>query len=186
MAAGQTLTYQYSATIPGGLIAGQSMTNLATVAYNSRSDNNGHQVYATSDTEDDNTDNETVYVRGLTVEKSVNAANATIGDTVSWTITGTIPNGVTGFWPVIEENNLPKGFDYVSGTTILNGGTLGVSFDPAHGTTPYDNGNVDLRWFLSPITNTTGTDQTFILNFDTLVTGVKRHHHQHHLLQLLQ
>ena len=171
--AGQTLTYQYSADIPGGLIAGQAMTNLASTAYNSRSDNNGHQVNTSSDVEDDNTDNETVYIRGLTVEKTVNAANATIGDTVTWTITGTIPNGVTGFWPVIEENNLPNGFDYVSGTSALNSGTLGVTFDPAHGATPFDNGNVDLRWFLSPITNTTGIDQTFSLVFDTLVTGVK-------------
>lgn len=171
--AGQTLTYQYSATIPSGIIAGQSMTNLATVGYNSRPDNAGHATDGSADTNDDNTDDETVYIRGLTVEKSANAANATIGDVVSWTITGTIPNGVTGFWPVIEENNLPNGFDYVSGSTSMLGGVLGVSFDPAHGSTPYDNSNVDLRWFLSPITNTSGVEQTFSLSFDTLVTGVK-------------
>ena len=173
LAAGETQTYQYSATIPSsGLIAGQSMTNLASVAYNSRPDNNGHQIETTTNTDDDNTDNATIYIRGLTIEKSASPTIATIGDTVTWSIVGTVPDGVSGYWPVVEENNLPNGFDYVTGSTNLTSSTGLVTFDPDHGNTPLDNGQSDLRWFLSSITNTTGSNITFTLTFDTLVTGV--------------
>ncbi|MCA9917553.1 MAG: DUF11 domain-containing protein, partial [Anaerolineales bacterium] len=164
---GQTQTFQYTATVPSGLAAGQSMTNIASVAYNSRADNTGHQVNATSNPDDNNTDDAIVYTRGLSVVKTRDLAIATIGDTVQWTITGTVPAGMTAFWPIVEENNLPSGFDYLDGTSVLTGAT----FDPTHGDTPLES-NIDLRWYLEPITNTTGSDIQFSLTFDTLVTGV--------------
>jgi LruC domain-containing protein/fimbrial isopeptide formation D2 family protein/uncharacterized repeat protein (TIGR01451 family) len=67
---------------------------------------------------------------------------------------------------------LPNGFDYITGTTTLDSSSGTVTFDPDHGPHPLDDGNRDLRWFLSPITNTSGSEITFTLSFDTLLTAV--------------
>src|SRR5690606_667054 len=105
----------YQATIPQGLPAGMSLTNLASVAYNSRPDNQGHPVARTGNIDDDQTDEATVYVKGLTITKvgvrstaGTSPNFATIGDVVNWTLTVTVPAGVVAYWPVVEENNLPS------------------------------------------------------------------------------
>ncbi len=170
LAVGETQTYTYQVEIPAGVFAGQSMQNIASVSYNSRSDNNGHQEDTTTDPNDVNTDDETVYIRGVTLQKTPTPAIARIGDTVKWTLTGTVPSGVVAYWPVVEENNLPHGFDYVVGSSTIQN----ASFDNAnHAENPIDNGKLDLRWFLDTIDNSAGqTDYNFILEFDTLVTGI--------------
>ncbi|MCP4166941.1 MAG: DUF11 domain-containing protein [Chloroflexi bacterium] len=171
LAPGESQTFKYDATIPAGLPAGAQMTNLASVAYNSRADNTGHQWPATIDINDDNTDEMTVYVRGVSLRKGAIPKNVTIGDNVHWIITGTVPASVIAYWPVLEENNLPDGFDYVTGSTILSGVALDTD---NHALNPLDNDDKDLRWFLQTIDNSaSSTDYEFILEFDTLVTGVK-------------
>ncbi|MEM7536899.1 MAG: FG-GAP-like repeat-containing protein [Chloroflexota bacterium] len=171
LAPGESLTYSYQATIPNGLVAGQSMLNIASVDYNSRADDQGHQEDATSNVEDPNTDDEEVFTLGATVTKTDDRDFAMIGDTVHWTITGNVPAGQIAYWPVVEENNLPNGFDYVPGSTVVTGATLD---NANHATNPFDNGNVDLRWFLETIDNRANdTDYQFTIEFDALLTGVQ-------------
>ncbi|MBP7962300.1 MAG: DUF11 domain-containing protein [Caldilineaceae bacterium] len=172
LAAGQTQSFTYQATIPQGLPAGASMTNLASVAYSNRSDDLGHKWAATTNINDDNTGDATVYLRGITIKKSGSPAQATIGDTVHWILNITVPAGVKGYWPVVEENDLPLGFVYVPGSTVVSGGSLDTAH---HATIPWDNGNLDLRWYLNTLDNSAGsTDATVTLEFDSLVTGVQR------------
>ncbi len=171
LAVGETQSYTYQVEIPAGVFAGQSMRNVASVSYNSRSDNTGHQEATTTNTEDVNTDDETVYVRGVTLTKEVSSDIARIGDTLTWTLRGTVPSGVVAYWPVVEENDLPKGFDYVTGSSTIQNA---VFDNTNHAENPLDNGNRDLRWFLDTIDNSAGqTDYNFVIEFDTLVTGVK-------------
>ena len=102
------------------------MTNLASVAYNSRTDNADHQWPITSNPADPNTEAKTVYMRSLAVSKVATPTNATIGETVDWTITGRVPTGVIGYWPVVQENSLPERFAYLAGSS-------GPTFDDLDG-----------------------------------------------------
>ncbi|MBK8047603.1 MAG: DUF11 domain-containing protein [Anaerolineales bacterium] len=171
LAPGQVETFKYTATIPAGLPAGASLKNLASVSYNSRSDNQGHQVNWSATLADDQTDDAIVYIKGFTIVKKALSTGATIGDTVRWVMTVTVPSGVKGFWPVVEENDLPPGFDYKPNSTVIKGATLDNAH---HAANPKDDGIADLRWFFDSIDNSaSGTDKTFTVQFDTLVTGVK-------------
>jgi len=171
LAPGDSQTFAYAASIPAGLPAGTQLTNVASVAYNSRSDNAGHQWPTTSDQNDDNSDDMTIYMRGVSLSKEASPTTATIGDNVHWIITGVVPASVIAYWPVLEENNLPDGFDYVPGSTIVTG----VALDNAnHVLNPLDNDDKDLRWFLQTIDNSaSATDYEFTVEFDTLITGVQ-------------
>ena len=179
LAPNQTQTFTYQATIPQGLPAGMSLTNLASVAYNSRPDNQGHPVARTGNIDDDQTDEATVYVKGLTITKvgvrstaGTSPNYATIGDVVNWTLTVTVPAGVIAYWPVVEENNLPSGFDYVAGSRAIQGAT----FDDAHHAQnpKVSTDHFDLRFYLNTIDNSaSATPYTFTISFSTLVTGVR-------------
>jgi len=171
LAPGLAQTYKYAAVIPPGLAAGTSLTNLATVSYNSRGDNQGHPVGFSSVLTDDNTDDAIAYIKGVTLAKSALEEYATIGDTVHWVLTGTVPAGVKGYWPVVEENDLPLGFDYVPNSTVVTNATLDTT---NHAANPKDSGDVDLRWFLTSIDNSgSPTNLLFTIRFATLVTGVR-------------
>ncbi|MEM8860084.1 MAG: FG-GAP-like repeat-containing protein, partial [Chloroflexota bacterium] len=88
------------------------------------------------------------------------------------TLTVNVPAGVHAYYPVVEENNLPKGFDYMSGTSSIDGASWASNTD--HPTNPLDNGDRDLRWFVDSIDNSGGvTDIQFTIEFQTLFTGVK-------------
>src|SRR5690606_4107102 len=94
LAPNQTQTFTYQATIPQGLPAGMSLTNLARVAYNSRPDNQGHPVASTGNIDDDKTDEATVYVKGQTITRvgvlstaGTSPNFASIGDVNNWTLT---------------------------------------------------------------------------------------------------
>jgi LruC domain-containing protein/uncharacterized repeat protein (TIGR01451 family) len=171
LAPGATERFTYQATIPNGLPAGASMTNLASVAYSNRADSAGHLWPWTSNVADSNTKAATVYVRGLTVTKSASPALATIGETVRWTITGSVPAGVIGYWPVVQDNSLPDGFAYLAGSTVINGATLDTTH---HSQNPLGDGGRELRWFLQTIDNSAGgAAASFTIQFDTLITGFK-------------
>ncbi len=179
LAPGQTQTFTYQATVAAGLPAGAALNNLASVAYNSRSDNQGHAVTHSSNVDDDQTDDITVYIKNLTITKTGArvggegaAEQVTIGDTMRWTLTVTVPTGVIAYWPVVEENDLPPGFNYVAGSRAI----AGASFDDAHHTAnPKISTNpTDLRFYLNTVDNTAGsTPYVFTLTFDAIVTGVR-------------
>lgn len=180
LAPGQTQTFTYQATVAAGLPAGSALTNLASVAYNSRSDNQGHAVAHSSNIDDDQTDDITVYIKNLTISKSGArvggegaAEQVTIGDTMRWTLTVTVPAQTIAYWPVVEENDLPPGFNYVAGSRTIQG----ASFDDAHHTAnPKISTNpTDLRFYLNTVDNSGGaTPYVFTLTFDTIVTGVRQ------------
>ncbi|MDM8518552.1 DUF4842 domain-containing protein [Anaerolineales bacterium HSG6] len=171
LASGDSQTFSYNATVPSGLPAGYDMTNLASVSYNSRADNTGHQTETSSHVDDLNTDEETVHIRGVSLTKQADQSTVTIGDTVHWTLTGEVPSGFVAYWPVVEENTLPNGFDYLPGTTSISGATLDLA---NHAANPDDNGNNKLYWYLQSIDNITNSQSySFTIEFDTLVTGVK-------------
>ncbi|MCB0030206.1 MAG: DUF11 domain-containing protein, partial [Anaerolineales bacterium] len=172
LAVGETISYVYTATVESGLPAGTSMTNLASVRYNSRADNTGHATATSSNPDDNNSDEETVYTRGVTVRKEGTPGFVTIGDTVHWVITATVPGNLIAYWPVIEENNLPDGMDFLPATLSVNGAAL----DTANHTAGYfDDGNLDLRFYFQTIDNgANAADYQFTIEFDTLVTGVQR------------
>ena len=179
LAPNQTQTFTYQAQIPQGLPAGMSLTNRASVGYNSRPDNQGHPVARTGNIDDDQTNEATVYVKGLTITKvgvrstaGTSPNYATIGDVVSWTLTVTVPTGVVAYWPVVEENNLPSGFDYVAGSRAIQGAT----FDDAHHAQnpKVSTDHFDLRFFVNSIDNSAGaTPYVFTIRFATLVSGVR-------------
>jgi|GEM_PF-2401696 len=181
LAPGQTQTFTYQATVGNNppLTPGAALNNLASVAYNSRSDNQGHAVAHSANIDDDQTDDITVYIKNLTIIKTgvrVGGEGATeqvtIGDTMRWTLTVTVPTGVIAYWPVVEENDLPSGFNYLAGTRTIAGAT----FDDAnHAANPKISTNpTDLRFYLNTVDNTAGlTPYVFTLGFDTIVTGVR-------------
>ena len=181
LAAGSTQTFRYSAVVKNGVVAGEQLNNLASVSYNTRADNTGRATAANGVVDEDNTDDVSVYIRGATVVKTgVNMRNgadvlnrATIGDVVRWTITATIPAGVVAHWPVIEENSLPDGFDFIPGSTVVTSATLDTDLTH-HPQNPKDNGVNQLRWYVTSIDNTAGaTAYLFKVQFDTLMTGVR-------------
>ncbi|MFN8446626.1 MAG: FG-GAP-like repeat-containing protein [Caldilineaceae bacterium] len=171
LAVDKSETFVYVATVATGQPAGKSLTNLASISYNSRADNTGHPVATTNNPDDEQTDDATVYIKGVTLDKSANRDTATIGDKVHWILTGTVPVGVRAYWPVVEENDLPQGFDYITKSTVISGALLDLV---NHNPNPLDSGDRDLRWFLQNLDNTNGVvPLTFTIQFDTLVTGVK-------------
>lgn len=182
LAPGQTQSFTYPATVAQGLPAGASLNNIASVAYNSRSDNRGHAVVHSASSDDDQTDDVTVYIKNLTITKSgarIGGAGASeqvsIGDQMRWTLTVTVPAGVIAYWPVVEENDLPLGFNYVAGSRTVQG--AGVSFDDAHhAQNPKISTNpTDMRFYLNTVDNTANlTPLVFTLGFDTIVTGVRQ------------
>ncbi len=170
LAVGESQTFTYNATVKNGVIPGEALTNIASVAYNSRSDNTGHAWTHSSDPEDNHTADNTVYVEGLTITKSFEPNNVTIGDIVTWTLDVNVPANVHAHFPVVEENNLPQGFDYVANSTVINNATLST----AHAQNPLDDGYRDLRWFVDSIDNSSsGTVRQFSIEFQTLFTGVQ-------------
>jgi uncharacterized repeat protein (TIGR01451 family) len=106
----------------------------------------------------------------VTLSKTANVSQATIGNTVRWTLTGTVPSGFIAYWPVIEEDTLPNGFDYVPGSAVITGAALDTA---NHADQPNDNGNNKLYWFLQTLDNRASAQPlVFTIKFDTLVTGV--------------
>ena len=172
LAPGGSQSFSYSATVPNGLPAGAQMTNLASVAYNSRADGIGHQWAATTNIDDLNTDDATVYLRGVTLTMSAIPSTARPGDTVTWVITGSVPVGVVAYWPTVQANSLPQGFAYLR-TTSVQSATLDSDLT-RHPQNPRADGQREVRWFLNTIDNTAGlTASTFSIRFETLFTGYK-------------
>ena len=146
-----------------------ALNNIASVGYNSRADNQGHPINRTGNLPDDQTDDATAYVKGLTIVKTANRTLWASAISSAWTLTVTVPANVNGYWLVVEENDLPPGYDYITGTTC--GERRGLD-DVNHAQNPKDDGNRDLRWYLNSIENASATDYAFTIRFATLVTGV--------------
>jgi uncharacterized repeat protein (TIGR01451 family)/fimbrial isopeptide formation D2 family protein len=184
--AGSRLVIIYTATIDGDVGSGSTLTNVASVSYNSRTDGNGRQVDRTTDPADANTDVSTVNVRTVTVSKSITGPNpATIGDEVEYAIRVTVPAETVAWWPQVQEQINTDGMAYVAGSSSLvdisGDPDIPASFrttsDPTINTSSPSPG-ATLTWLLNTVDNgdagspTGDTPYVFELRFRVRVTGL--------------
>ena len=190
--AGTTLNLSYDVTIPNGVAAGASFDNLAGIRRYESPTNRpapddtqeyvpGSNIDPTLEI-DANTapasDPSDVYVAAATVTKSRttaiveagnNANQATIGETVTYTITAVIPQGATLYGPFTLTDAISSRLTHVAGTATatLNGVAL-----PTAGMTLSDTGaNLAVTMAPSaPYTNAADTgDDTLAITFTAVV-----------------
>ncbi len=181
--AGSRLTITYGGTIDDTAVARATLTNVASVGYNTQADGSGRETPPTTDPADDNTDDAAVQLAPLAISKSVSPTGAvTIGDTLTYTLRVTVPAGMIAYWPMLRDTINRDGFSYVAASTALSdiSGTpsSGASFDPAYGSDPVVGGtasNSTFTWYFNdPIDNgAQATDYVFELSFQVLVDGLE-------------
>ena len=192
VAAGATLSLTYDVTIPSGVAAGAGFDNVAGVRrYESptnRPSPNDTQEYVPSSNIDPTleinanvepaSDPSDVYVATATISKSRttsiveagnNADQATIGETITYTITAVIPQGTTLYGPFTLTDAISGRLTHAAGTATatLNGVAL-----PTAGMTLTDTGT-NLTVSMVPAaayTNAAGTgDDTIVISFSAVV-----------------
>jgi fimbrial isopeptide formation D2 family protein/uncharacterized repeat protein (TIGR01451 family) len=183
---GGQLIITYTATIDSDVGAGSTLTNVASVSYNSRTDGMGRQVDRTSDPADYNTDDSTVNVRNVTVSKTITGPNpATIGDEVEYAIRVTVPAETVAWWPQVQEQINTDGMAYVAGSSSLvdisGNPDVAASFrttsDPTVNTGSPVPG-ATLTWYLNTVDNggagspVGDTPYVFEVRFRVKVTGL--------------
>ncbi len=181
--AGGQLVITYTSQVDTGVGAGAVLTDLATVGWNTQADGSGRVYPGTSDPADPNTDDETVNLAPLTIAKSFSPAGPfTIGDTVTFQLDVSVPQGMYAYWPEIVDTVSVDGVQYVPGSAALSlvSGTpvTGASFDPATNPDPIiDTGpspGTTFNWYLNNFIDNSGqpTDYVFRLSFDVVITGI--------------
>jgi len=181
--AGGTLTIVYRGVIDSTAVARATLTNIASVGYNTQADGSGRETPPSSDPADDNTDDAAVQIAPLAVTKSVSPTGpVTIGDTLTYTLRVTVPAGLVGYWPMLRDTIDCDGFTYVPGsatlTDISGTPTSGATLDAAIVPNPAAGGsasNTTVTWFFDdPIDNgAQTTDYVFEASFQVLVDGLE-------------
>ncbi len=190
--AGATLSLTYDVTIPSGVTAGADFDNVAGVRrYESptnRPSPNDTQEYVPGSNIDPTleidanvepaSDPSDVYVATATIAKSRttsiveagnNANQATIGETVTYTITAVIPEGTTLYGPFTLTDAISGRLTHAAGTATatLNGAAL-----PTAGMTLTDTGT-DLTVSMVPAAAYTNAadsgDDTLVISFTAVV-----------------
>lgn len=170
---GQTLTVQYSTQVTGGIGAGSSLINVASVAYSSRADDPARQIVHTTDPSDANTDSTVVTVALVQIVKTILGPNpCTIGCDVQYALRVTVPAGTLAYMPRLEDTVNGNGQEYVAGSAVLT--DLGITF--ASGSPEPDiatlNPGMRLTWNLDTIDNSGGSENlVFELHFLLRTTG---------------
>ncbi|MCB1803906.1 MAG: isopeptide-forming domain-containing fimbrial protein, partial [Candidatus Competibacteraceae bacterium] len=181
MPPGTTLIITYEAVLSNFAVAGEMLTNTATVSYNSLPDGGGRDG---SDGDDDDTastlnnyneaDSADLTVdSSIAIQKALNATHAdndfTIGDLITFDVRVDVIEGVVG--NVVVTDVLPAGLDFegpvriVAGSNISYDGT-GVAVEAPAGTLTIDMGDV---------TNTSDSNSAndfFIIEIDARVLDV--------------
>jgi uncharacterized repeat protein (TIGR01451 family)/fimbrial isopeptide formation D2 family protein len=181
--AGGQLVITYNSQVDTGVGAGAVLTDLATVGWNTQADGSGRVYPGTSDPADSNTDDETVTLASESIAKSYAPAGPfTIGDTVTFNLDVTVPQGMFVYWPEIVDAVNIDGVQYVAGSAALSliSGTpvTGASFDPATNPDPViDTGpspGTTFTWYLNNFIDNSGqpADYVFRLSFDVVITGL--------------
>lgn len=115
---GSTATYEFQVSINPGIVSGDTIPNSSTATYDSNDVN--PIVYNAS------SNNTTINIPLLSFEKTANPTIATIGSQIDYTLTVTIPNGVS-VTNLSLSDIIPAGQTYISGSftaTPLPFGTL--------------------------------------------------------------
>ncbi|MBN2027895.1 MAG: DUF11 domain-containing protein [Actinobacteria bacterium] len=181
--AGGQLVITYTSQVDTGVGAGAVLTDLATVGWNTQADGSGRVYPGTSNPADPNTDDETVTLAPETMVKGyVPAGPFTIGDTVTFQLDVTVPQGMYVYWPEIVDAVSIDGVQYVPGSAALSliSGTpvTGASFDPATNPDPIidtsPSPGTTFTWYLNNFIDNSGqpTDYVFRLSFDVVITGL--------------
>ncbi len=182
--AGATLTLVYTATVDtSGGVAGATLTNLATVGYNTQADGSGRATPGTNNVADPNTDAATVSLANLLVTKTAAPTTpVTVGDTLTYTLQVTVPKGEIGYWPSIQDvvnrdglawdPSLQPSLQDVSGTPD-SPAAFAAGFAPAVNTA--GSNSTTFTWPLADPVDNRGqtTPYVFKLTFRVLVTGLE-------------
>ncbi len=110
-----------------------------------------------------------INVTGSIDKVDPNPSSYTVGDTVSYTINVTVPDGTTG--DLIVQDTLPDGLSYVSGSWQVHAG----AFDGTLNTTPtitQSGNNLFFDFGDVTATDTGANDNSFSITFDALVTNI--------------
>lgn len=180
--AGSRLVVTLESRVDAATGAGTTLTNIATVAYNTQSDGSGRQVPGTTVVADPNTDDATVTLTGASIAKTGPAGPIRIGDAVTYDLDVTIPAGAIVYWPRIVDRLSRDGVWYVAGsasiTTIAGAPPAAAAFDTTSTPVRTQQGTAnrtDLTWNLAnPIDNRGQSDAyRFRLRFSVQYTGVR-------------
>lgn len=185
VAAGVTLTLSYQVHMPAGIAPRQSFVNHAGVRQYVGATNTGTPFTYVPANNIDGTltpnttaadDTSSVHVPDPGVAKSAtssvvetgnSATQATIGETVTFTISATVP-AHTSVYTALLNDPVNARFDVIeaSETATFDGGALPGSFTLANAS------NIVSLTFPATYTNTTGTAQVFAVTFDAVVLDV--------------
>ncbi|MDZ4168464.1 MAG: isopeptide-forming domain-containing fimbrial protein [Coriobacteriia bacterium] len=176
---GSNFVITYSAAVDQGVGAGTSLTNTASVSYSTQNVG-GRRVELTGNPADLNTDVSTKQVQLVTIVKGIEPpGNRTVGDTISYNMTMTVPPGTRAYWPSLRDVFTRDGVQYVplSSTLVTVSGNppSPASFvtlpEPAIITTA-GTPSTRLDWNLNTIDNSgTATPYVFALKFQVVYTG---------------
>lgn len=179
---GSSLVVEYDSVVDSGVGAGATLTDIATVAYNTQADGSGRAVAATSNISDPNTDDATVELAPLTVTKNWPTGPYTVGQTFTASIDVDVPQGMVAYLPRIVDTFNRDGAYYVPGSatlTTLSGtpataASFAATSTPTRGNTTTNN-STTLTWDLaSPVDNTgQAAPYRFRLEWDLRYTGVR-------------
>jgi uncharacterized repeat protein (TIGR01451 family)/fimbrial isopeptide formation D2 family protein len=177
---GGTQTYTYTGVISDGVGAYAALRNIASVEYNSRSDDQGRQTDWTSNPADDNTDDETVRIRNLSVSKSAAPSPVTIGDIYTQFLTITVPAGTrvyaSGLHVVVRDVQDRDGTQFLTPTvtlTDISGNPPGpASFASPSTTLVTASAGSYVDFNLNEIDNSGQADYVFLITIQVLVTGL--------------
>jgi len=178
---GGTQTYTYTAVISKGVGANAELTNIATVEYNTQPDDSGRQTPGTDDPADDNTDDATVYIRKLAVNKSITPTTMTIGDIFTQTMVVTVPAGTRVYtrtsppYVVVRDTQSTNGIQFLTPTVTLtdsgSGPALPASFATPSTTLVNTGGGAYVDFNLNEIDNSENVTYVFTITVQALVTG---------------
>ncbi len=185
--AGSTLTLVYRDQIDAaGGVAGKTLTNIATVAYDTQADGSGRATPGTSNVADPNTDDATVTLANLVISKTVSPLTATpvtIGDLLTYTLHVTVPAGEIAYWPRLQDvvnrdgvawdPTLAPSLTLVSGTPVSAAAFQGGVTAPTVNTAGLN--STTFTWNLADPLDNRGqaTGYVFTLTFRVLVNGLE-------------
>ncbi len=185
--AGRSVELNYTLTIPSGArqpVTGEVLTNRAGVSsyQGARGDGPGYLTYvpsanvdpaqALTPNADPANDNSYVNVPGPAFTKTATTSltetgnnatsQATWGEDVTYTVTFSIPAGVSAKAPIRLTDSVPAGMEYVPGTAVVRWGKDGVA-NAVAGCTNVDSCSLDT-------TSSTPTNPTFSLTTGSTIT----------------
>ena len=180
--AGSSLVIGYTSTVDTGVGAGTTLTDLASVSYNTQADGSGRATPKTTNVADRNTDDAVVNLAPLTMRKTGPTGPFRIGESYVYSLEVTVPAGVYAYWPRMVDTLNRDGIYYVPETAVITtvSGTpaavaaFATTSTPVRGATGTNN-STTLTWDLANYIDNSGqaTPYVFRIDFTMQYTGVR-------------